>query len=101
MIIQNTSYMLDATLEDEFVAWITQKYIPLLKETNTFKEYHFCKVMVTSAEGGVTYSLQLLFPNEQVFDRYRTNFEARVQAVFSAKYYPKVLHFSSVMKKVE
>ncbi len=100
MLIQNTSYMLDETLEEEFAAWMTQKYIPLLKETNTFKEHHFCKVMVTSAEGGVTYSLQLLFPNEQLFERYHTNFEPRVKAVFSAKYHPKVLHFSSVMKKV-
>lgn len=100
MLIQNTSYMFDASLEEEFVAWMKNKFIPLLQETNTFKTHHFCKVMVTSAEGGLTYSLQLVFPNEQFFERYRLNFEPRTSAVFSAKYHPKILHFSSVLKEV-
>ncbi len=101
MLIQNTSYMLDAALEEEFVSWVTKKYIPLLKETNTFENHYFCKVMIVSPEGGLTYSLQLLFPNEALFDRYRINFEPRIKAVFSARFHPKVLHFSTEMKRVE
>lgn len=97
MIIYNTSYLIDESMKEEFCSWMKDKFIPLLKETGTFPSCYFCKVMVATEDSGLTYSLQLLFKNQDTFNKYRTSFEPRTKAVFTAKYGTKVMSFSSVL----
>ncbi len=97
MIIYNTSYILHSTIEQEFCKWIDEKYIPLLKETGTFIQEYFCKVMVQQEDGSQTYSLQLFFKSETQLNKYRQEFEPRCKAVFIAKYQTEIMNFSSTM----
>lgn len=100
MLIYNTSYLFDASLEAEFVEWMKAKFIPLLKETGTFTQNYFCKVMVAKEDGGLTYSLQLQFKNKEQFEKYINSFEPRVNAIFKAKYQNYIMTFSSLLQEV-
>jgi len=100
MIIYNTSYILHSTLENEFCKWMTDKFIPLIKETGTFSQSFFCKVMVQQEDGSQTYSLQLFFKNKEQFDKYRNDFEPRCKAIFTTKYQTEIMLFSSTMFEV-
>jgi len=97
MIIYNTSYILHSTIEHEFCKWIQEQFIPLIKETGTFSQSYFCKVMVQQEDGSQTYSLQLFFKNKAQFDKYREDFEPRCKAIFVAKYQTNIMTFSSTM----
>lgn len=97
MIIYNTSYILHSSIEGEFCEWIKEKFIPLIKETGTFTQNYFCKVMVQQEDGSQTYSLQLFFKNEAQLNKYRQDFEPRCKAIFVAKYQTNILTFSSTM----
>lgn len=99
MIIYNTSYLIENAMESSFCEWMKKQFIPLLKETQTFSSSYFCKVMVASENGGLTYSLQLLFSTKEQFERYQKGFEARTKAVFNAKYQNKIMSFSSLLKE--
>lgn len=100
MLLYNTSYLLDQELEDIFVEWMKTKFIPLLKETGTFSNNYFCKVMVAKDDGGLTYSLQLLFKTREQLEKYINNFESRTKAVFNAKFQNQVITFSSLLQEV-
>lgn len=99
MIIYNTSYLIDNSIEKEFCEWMKTKFIPLLKETGTFTGSYFCKVMVATDDEGLTYSLQLLFKTKELFTKYHNSFEPRVKAVFQAKYKTEVMSFSSLLEE--
>jgi hypothetical protein len=100
MIIYNTSYLLDKELESVFVEWMKAKFIPLLKETSTFSNNYFCKVMVAKDDGGLTYSLQLLFKTREQLEKYLNSFEPRTKAVFNARFQNQVICFSSLLQEV-
>ncbi|MBL4559411.1 MAG: DUF4286 family protein [Labilibaculum sp.] len=99
MIIYNTSYLIENSMEKDFCEWMKIKFIPLLKETGTFSTSYFCKVMVATEDEGLTYSLQLLFKNKEQFTKYNTRFEQKVKAVFDAKYRNQVMSFSSLLEE--
>jgi hypothetical protein len=99
MIIYNTSYLIEDDMESAFCEWMKNKFIPLLKETQTFSTSYFCKVRVASENDGLTYSLQLLFASKEQFEKYCNCFEARTNAIFSAKYQNRVMSFSSVLEE--
>jgi len=100
MLIYNTSYMFDASFEEAFCQWMKEKYIPLLKETGTFVNSFFCKVMVKKEDNGITYSLQLHFKDQAHFERYLEKFEPKTEAIFKAKYQNYVLTFSSLLQEI-
>jgi len=100
MITYNTSYILHSTLENEFCKWMTDKFIPLIKETGTFSQNFFSKVMVQQEDGSQTYSLQIFFKNKALHDKYRKDFEPRCKAIFTAKYQSEIMTFSSTMFEV-
>lgn len=91
--------MIENSMEKEFCEWMKTKFIPLLKETGTFSACYFCKVMVATKDEGLTYSLQLLFKNKELFTKYHGSFEPRVKAVFEAKYRSLVMSFSSLLEE--
>ncbi|MCZ4693277.1 DUF4286 family protein [Ancylomarina euxinus] len=97
MIIYNTSYILNSAIEKDFCKWMNDKFIPLVKETGTFSQHYFCKVMVQQEDGSQTYSLQLFFKNKAQLDKYNEVFEPRCKAIFAAKYQTNILTFSSTM----
>jgi hypothetical protein len=99
MIIYNTSYLIGNSMENDFCEWMKTKFIPLLKETGTFSASYFCKVMVATEDEGLTYSLQLLFKNKELFTKYLSSFEPRTKAVFHAKYKTEVMSFSSLLEE--
>ncbi|NOU58825.1 DUF4286 family protein [Marinifilum caeruleilacunae] len=100
MLLYNTSYLFDQELEKEFVEWMKIKFIPLLKETGTFSKSYFCKVMVAQEDGGLTYSLQLLFNTPEQLEKYINSFEPRTKAVFGARFQNQVISFSSLLQEV-
>ena len=100
MLIYNTSYMFEKEIEPAFLEWMKGKFIPLLKETGTFSTSFFCKVMVSKEDGGITYSLQLHFKNNAIFEKYIQSFEPRTKAVFQARFQNQVLSFSSLLREV-
>jgi len=99
MIIYNTSYLIENSMEEGFCEWMKTKFIPLLKETGTFSSSYFCKVMLTTKDGGLTYSLQLLFKNRELFNKYQSRFEPGTKAVFDARFRNQIMSFSSVLEE--
>ncbi|WP_321300019.1 DUF4286 family protein [Marinifilum fragile] len=100
MLLYNTSYLLDQEIEGVFVEWMKTKFIPLLKETCTFSYNYFCKVMVAQEDGGMTYSLQLLFKTQEQLEKYINSFEPKIKAVFNARFQNQVITFSSLLQEV-
>ena len=56
--------------------------------------------MVATEDGGLTFSLQLLFKSKELFNKYHTSFEPRTKAVFDAKFRNQAMSFSSLLEEV-
>lgn len=100
MIIYNTTFHLEESIERQWLNWMKSTYIPLAMETGLFSHNHFCEVLVEEEMGGKTYSFQLFLKDMEHFHQFQNEFASKIQAVFKTKYANRVLTFSTLMKEV-
>ena len=82
MYIVNTSFMVEPSVHDRWLKFVTEKYIPALRARG-FGKVVFTRVLSVDAEDHFTYSLQVNADD--------------MEALFGQR----VLWFNSLMKRVE
>jgi hypothetical protein len=58
MFLYNVTVGIDKEIEQEWVAWIKENYLPSVMATNKFKEHKMYRVATHDDENSVSYSLQ-------------------------------------------
>lgn len=98
-IIYNTSFIVDEAIETEWIGFIQKHYIrPLLSE-GLCEDIIFTKVSIDQPEGK-TYSLQLIFSDEQrQQDFIQTHLPALEERLIK-HYNGKYVCFSSILSEI-
>ena len=92
MYIVNTSFMVEPSVHDRWLKFVTEKYIPALRARG-FGKVVFTRVLSVEAEDHFTYSLQVNADDMELFAEYA--------ATAGALFGQRVLWFNSLMKRVE
>jgi hypothetical protein len=58
MILYNITYNIDREVDPEWIDWLKNFYIPRVKATGFFNYYKVYRLLQTSDEGGINYSVQ-------------------------------------------
>lgn len=100
MILYNVTVSIDATIGDEWLAYMREKHIPEIMETGHFLEARICRVH-GEEEGGMTYATTYLCESQEVFDLYEANHAAELRKEFNAKWAGKFAAFRTFLNVVE
>lgn len=100
MIIYNTTFHLEDNIEELWLKWMKETYIPLLLDTSLFTKHLFCKVLVDESMGGKTYSLQLFVRDMNTYNQYDNEYANKAQAVLKSKWRNQILTFSTLLEQV-
>lgn len=100
MILYNVTVSIDATIGDEWLAYMREKHIPEIMETGHFLEARICRVN-GEEEGGVTYATTYLCESQEVFDLYEANHAGELRKEFNAKWAGKFAAFRTFLNVVE
>jgi len=100
MIIYNTTFHLEDNIEELWLKWMKETYIPLLLDTSLFTKQLFCKVLVDESMGGKTYSLQLFVRDMNTYNQYDNEYANKAKAVLKSKWRNQVLTFSTLLEQV-
>lgn len=86
MILYNVTINIDDSVHEEWVEWMKRTHIPDVMKTGKFVEYKFNKVLTGDEEGGHTYAVQYLAPDEKSFHEYETQHAAALQEEHRRKF---------------
>ena len=100
MILYNVTVNIDDSVHDEWLKWMKEVHVPDVMNTGMFVEIKICKIDGFS-EGGISYALQYLAPDQASYDRYQEEFAPALQAEHSKKFAGKFGAFRTVLEVID
>lgn len=97
MILYNVTVSIDEDVHEEWLRWMMDVHIPDVLATGMFLENKICRIHAFE-EGGITYSIQYLAPDQASFDRYQSEFAPALQDAHTRKYAGKFAAFRTVLE---
>jgi predicted dinucleotide-binding enzyme len=101
MILYNVTVSIDDSVHDEWVEWMKEVHIPDVMNTGKFIEYKFNKVLSGDEEGGQTYAIQYLAPDEKAFHEYEAHHAPTLQEEHRRKFEGKFQAFRTLMRVID
>lgn len=98
-IIHNTSFIINETIEKEWIAFIREYYLPVLNQNQLCDDIIFTKVSIDQPEGK-TYSIQLVFHSEEQQNDFMMNWLPRIEDEILRQYANQYVCFSSVLTEI-
>lgn len=98
-IIYNTSFIIQEDIENEWIRFIRDHYITPLSQHRVCEDILFTKVSIDQPEGK-TYSLQVIFRNEEQQDRFLKEWLPELEEKIIRQYRNRYLCFSSVLTEI-
>lgn len=100
MLIFNTTFHAEDEVNENFLIWIKEHYIPEIKKHHTLQEPSFCKILSHRDEGN-SYSLQWKVENSQLLHRWHQDMGVKLQEELTRIFKDKVVGFPTLMEVLE
>lgn len=101
MILYNVTINIDDEAHDEWVEWMKEVHIPDVMNTGKFVEHKFNKVLSGDEEGGHTYAIQYLAPDEKSFHEYEAHHAPTLQEEHRKKFEGHFTAFRTLMRVID
>jgi hypothetical protein len=100
MILYNVTVSIDPEIAEEWLKWMRTTHIPDVMSTNCFLESRISKIH-GEEEGGITYSIMYLCPNQQLMDIYQEKHAPILQKDHSERYTGRFAAFRTFLTVIE
>jgi hypothetical protein len=100
MILYNVTVSIDPIIVDEWLDWMRKEHIPAVMATDCFVESRISRVH-GEEEGGVTFAITYLAPNNEKMEEYKSYFAPQLQQEHSAKFAGKFAAFRTILSVIE
>ena len=100
MIIYNVTLSLDASIEQEWLAWMKSKHIPDVMATALFRE---CKLsrLLGEEQGGKAYSVMYVAFSQEHLDKYQSIHAEALQEEHTLRFRGKFAAFRTELQVIE
>lgn len=100
MYIINTTFVVEPTVQNQWLDIIKNKYIPFLHQSGYYKTT-FCRIISIEAVDHFTYSLQVEASDIEQYNALTGEIFKNYLSIAEPMFGVKVLWFTSLMKKIE
>ncbi len=100
MLLYNETIGVDKEIEQEWLTWMKEDYIPDMMATGDFVEYKFFKVLTHEDEGSVSYCVQYFTPTIEQFQHYLSAFAPTLAEKHHQKFKDRHLAFRTLLEAV-
>ena len=97
--IYNTSFIIDESIEKQWVDFMQAHYIDVLKNNNISQDVIFTKVSIDQPEGK-TYSIQVVFDSKRQMEQFLENWLPEIEERLIESYRNRYLCFSSILTEL-
>lgn len=100
MILYNVTVSVDAHISEDWLQWMRAHHIPEVMATGCFIESRLSRVH-GEEEGGVTYSVMYVAPDQTKMDEYQHTHAPALQRDHAARYQGKFAAFRTTLSIIE
>lgn len=100
MIVVNTTFHVESSIEQEWVAWVHATYLAIALSSGVHCRPLFLKIM-SQMEGGAGYAVQVHADSESDADRWLNVVQPKLLAEMHGRWGEKALFFTTLMQEVE
>lgn len=100
MILYNVTVSIDPTVAEDWLNWMRSIHIPDVMSTGCFIESRISRVQ-GEEEGGLTYAITYLAPNEDAIASYQANHAPRLQVEHKERYEGRFAAFRTFLHVIE
>lgn len=100
MILYNVTVSIDPAIAEDWLDWMRTHHIPDVMATGCFIESRISRVH-GEEEGGVTYAITYLSPDQQKMDEYSRQYAPLLQKDHSARYEGRFAAFRTILSVIE
>ncbi|MGL5683892.1 MAG: DUF4286 family protein [Marinifilaceae bacterium] len=98
-IIYNTTFIIPDFIEENWLAFIREEHVAIIKNDSDIDDVLFTKVEIEQPEGE-TYSLQVIFNSAEKYDNYLATKDAIFVQALIERFKDQYLCFSSTMREL-
>ena len=96
MYIYNVTVTIDASIQEEWLAWMKGSHIPDVMKTGFFVENRICKLLTEETE--TTYAIQYTFQKMDDLSEYQKSHAPRLQKEHMEKFKDKFAAFRTILE---
>lgn len=100
MLVYNETFIIDDTLEQEWLQWIKNNHIPAVLGTGAFDSYKLLFIMDSPNEG-VTYCLQFHTDTVERYSDFHYKHMDAIHSKHNAQFEERFALFHTLMEEVE
>jgi hypothetical protein len=100
MILYNVTVSIDPHIAEDWLTWMRSNHIPDVMATGCFIESRISRVH-GEEEGGMTYAVMYLSPNQDKMDEYQKIHAPLLQKDHAARYQGKFAAFRTTLSLIE
>lgn len=97
VILYNVTISIDPEIEQDWLDWMRSTHIPDVLATGMFIENRICRVH-GEEEGGLTYAIQYVAPDQAHYERYLKEFAQSLQAEHGQRYAGRFAAFRTILE---
>jgi hypothetical protein len=100
MILYNVTVSIDPEIGEDWLQWMRTEHIPNVMATGCFLESRISRIH-GEEEGGLTYSIMYLCPDQQKMDEYRDVYAHALQKDHTERYAGRFAAFRTFLSVIE
>jgi hypothetical protein len=100
MLLYNVTFGIDKGIEQEWVAWMRNNYLPAMMNTGLFVTYKMYKVLSHDDDNSVSYSVQCFAKTIEDLLQYLNEFAPRLVEEHRARYKDRHVAFNTLLEEV-
>lgn len=98
MILLNTTFHVHTSVNDAFIKWVKDTYIPKALESGHFSQPIFTRIMMQVDPEAVSYAVQLQSSSHSDAESWHDTEAAQLKEELARLWGERVLHFSTYME---
>ncbi|MFT3932656.1 MAG: DUF4286 family protein [Chitinophagaceae bacterium] len=98
MIIYNITTKVHSSIDEPWLQWLQQEYIPAIMATGHFTGYKLCRLLEQDDSEGNTYAIQYFAPTPVSYKAYDVQHSATMRKKALDKWGGHTISFHSVME---
>lgn len=101
MIVFNTTFHVEEEIQEEFVAYMLQHFIPMSTKSGLLTSPRFSRVFGSEEEPGHSFAMEFQVANIDTLEYWNREESGAVYAPLLEKFKEKMAGFSTVMQTIE
>ncbi len=100
MILINTTFYVDASVDAEFHTWVREHYFPCALAEDAFARPFFARLMLEQQEGMTGYAVQICAPTHEAAIQWHDGPAASLRGDLSRRFGQRILFFTTYMEEI-